>query len=229
MLLSLSRRKIVTTLIACAAVLVLIHSVVLAIYFYVGDEDVFDFVRLVDLDYEGNLPTLFSVLLFELNSVLLYLVYRFARDQNQTNGAYWLGLAIIFLYLGIDEGSRLHEELGDFTENFIDAEGFLYFPWVVPYAIAMLVATAVYFKFFLSLERPLQIRLFLCAVLFLSGAVGIEMFSAREADISGTSSLAYSVLYTIEESLEMAGLILFIDTLLLKLKDFSEKITIQIG
>lgn len=229
MLLSLSRRKIVTTLIACAAVLVLIHSVVLAIYFYVGDEDVFDFVRLVDLDYEGNLPTLFSVLLFELNSVLLYLIYRFVRDQKQSNGAYWFGLAIIFLYLGIDEGSRLHEELGDFTENFIDAEGFLYFPWVVPYAIALLVAVAIYFRFYLTLERPLQIRLFFCAVLFLGGAVGIEMFSAREADLSGTSSLAYSVLYTIEESLEMAGLILLIDTLLLKLVSLSEKITLEIG
>jgi len=50
-----------------AAVLIAIHIVILGIYYYVGDPDKFDFVRMFDLDMEQNIPTLFSSALM-LNS-----------------------------------------------------------------------------------------------------------------------------------------------------------------
>lgn len=214
MTLTFNRRKIVLTLAVFAFVLVLIHSIVLAIYFYIDNPDEFDFVRLIDLDYEGNIPTLFSSLLFLANGALLYLLCQATKQSERPGAAYWLGLALVFTFLGFDEGSRLHEEIGDLFENVVLSEGFLYFPWVIPYSIAFLVAIAIYFRFYLTLDRDLQVRLFLCAAVFLSGALGVEIISAREADLAGTSSLTYSVLYTIEESLEMAGLILLVDTLL---------------
>ncbi|MBT8113901.1 MAG: hypothetical protein KJP04_00875 [Arenicella sp.] len=229
MLISIHRKKFIRTLVWLAAVLIVVHSVVLAIYFYIDDPDEFDFVRLVDMDYEGNLPTLFSVFLFFINSVFLYLIYRIGKHKSQPFTAYWLGLACIFLFLGIDEGTRLHEELGDLVENFVDAKGVLYFPWVIPYVSALFIAGLIYFRFFLTLERPLQVRLMISAALFLSGAVGVEMISANEADQAGTSTLTYSVLYTIEETLEMAGLIFFAHTLLLKLDNISENISLKIG
>lgn len=214
MTLTFNRRKIILTLAVFAFILVLIHSIVLAIYFYVGNPDEFDFVRLIDLDYEGNIPTLFSSLLFLTNGVLLYCLYQATKQAEMPGAGYWLGLALVFTFLGFDEGSRLHEEIGDLFENVVLSEGYLYFPWVIPYSIAFIVAVAIYFRFYLTLERELQVRLFVCAAVFLSGALGVEIISAREADIAGTSSLSYSVLYTIEESLEMAGLILLVDTLL---------------
>ncbi|NND80879.1 MAG: hypothetical protein HKN50_00480 [Gammaproteobacteria bacterium] len=220
--LTLQRRRVTFTLAFCAGLLVLIHSIVLTAYYLINNPDVFDFVRLIDLDYEGNIPTLFSALLFFFNGLLLYLMYQAsAQSSAKSNAAggssgsgYWLGLALIFCYLGVDEGTRLHEEIGDIFENIVVADGLLYFPWVVPYSAALLIAVLIYFKFYLGLERSLQVRLFVSAVVFLSGAVGVEMLSAQEASVAGTSSLTYSVLYTIEESLEMAGLIILSDTLL---------------
>lgn len=228
MTITLNPNKLVLALSLCALVLVSVHSIVLGIYFYINDSDVFDFVRLIDLDYEGNLPTLFSSLIFLLNGLLLYVIYQSARQSKQLFAYYWLGLAVVFTFLGVDEGTRLHEEIGDLMEHVVEAKGLLYFPWVIPYSIAFLVAMVIYFRFYLSLERKLQIRLFLCAVIFLSGAVGLEILSAREADISGTSSLTYSILYTIEESMEMAGLILLIDTLIRKIQRESGAITIKL-
>lgn len=224
----INRRIITITLASIAFLLVLIHSIVLGIYFYINDPDVFDFVRLVDLDYEGNLPTIFSVLLFLLSGVLLYLIYLHNRAEHQAFRKYWLGLALIFVFLGFDEGTRLHEEIGDLFEHVVEAEGWLYFPWVIPYTTLFVIASAIYFRFYLTLDRWLQIRLFLCAVIFLGGAVGVELFSAREADEHGTSTLVYSILYTIEESMEMAGLILLINTLLLKLNRDSVDISVNI-
>ena len=46
-------------------------------------------------------------------------------------------------------------------------------------------------------------------LLFVGGAVGVEIISAREADIHGSESVYYSVLYTIEELFEMIGIAIF--------------------
>lgn len=227
MQLTLNRKKWVRFLTLFAFCLVLIHSMVLAIYFYIDDPSTFDFVRLIDLDYEGNIPTLFSSLLFLLNGLLLYLVSAHTRQSGQAYANYWLVLACVFVFLGFDEGTRLHEEIGDIFEQFVEAEGLLFFPWVIPYSIAFLIATAIYFRFYLTLDRTLQIRLFISAALFLSGALGFELLSATQADEYGTSSLSYSVLYTIEESLEMAGLIFLVHTLLAKLAADGRQITLE--
>lgn len=228
MTITLIRKKITLTLASIAALLVLIHSIVLVIYFYINDEDQFDFIRLIDLDYEGNIPTLFSALLFLISGTLFWLISKDVRRRGQKYAAYWLGLACVFVFLGFDEGTRLHEEIGDLFENVVDAEGWLYFPWVIPYSILFGIAMIIYFRFYLTLDRRLQIRLFICAVVFLSGAIGVELFSAREADAHGTDSMTYSILYTIEESLEMAGLILLIDTLLYKIGLNPGKVTIEV-
>lgn len=225
----LHTEKIVRWIVIVALSLVVVHSIVLAIYFYIDDPEVFDFVRLIDLDYEGNIPTLFSSLLFLLNGALLYCVYAGARQTGLRYSSYWLGLALIFVFLGFDEGTRLHEEIGDLFENVVVAEGLLYFPWVIPYSIVFGILVLLYFRFYLTLDRGLQLRLFWCAVIFLSGAIGVELLSAQEADESGTSSLSYSILYTIEESLEMAGLILLIDTLLKKLRGDQGQLTLQLS
>ncbi len=217
MTVNINRQTLVRALTLGAVLLIALHSIVLVIYFQIGDPTRFDFIRLIDLDYEGNIPTLFSSLLFLLNGGLFYLAFTDTRQAGRKFASYWLGLAIIFIFLGFDEGTRLHEEIGDLFENIVVAEGLLYFPWVIPYSIAFVLLTILYLRFYLSLSRDLQIRLALCAVVFLSGAIGVEIFSAREAETAGTSSISYSILYTIEESLEMAGLILLVDTLLRRL------------
>ncbi len=48
-------------------------------------------------------------------------------------------------------------------------------------------------------------------------ALGLEMFGAREAELSGYYTYPYSALYTLEEMFEMAGIILFTYGLLLVL------------
>ena len=212
--LALNPNRIVNVAIVIALALVGAHVSTLVLYYSINDPNQFDFVRLLDLDYEGNIPTLYSALIFIFNGCLLALIAQFYRQQNDRQSIYWLFMAFIFVFLGIDEGSRLHEEVGDWVENFVNARGFLYFPWVIPYSVVLLIVGLFYLRFYLRLDSSLKIRLAFSAILFLSGALGFELLSAVEADSVGTTSLRYSVLYTIEESLELSGLILFMHTLL---------------
>jgi len=52
----------------------------------------------------------------------------------------------------------------------------------------------------------------LSAGLYLSGAIGFEMLGGKSFEVNGLS-FTYRVLYTMEETLEMIGLAVFIYTL----------------
>jgi hypothetical protein len=47
-----------------------------------------------------------------------------------------------------------------------------------------------------------------------TGALGIELLGAREANLHGYYTVTYSLLYSLEEMLEMLGIVLFIYALL---------------
>ena len=64
------------------------------------------------------------------------------------------------------------------------------------------------------MERKIFWSFVAAAVIFLSGALGFELLGANESSQHGTDTVTYSVLYTIEESLEMFGVIYLIHILL---------------
>jgi hypothetical protein len=171
-----------------------------------------------DLDMERNVPTLFSSLLFMLNAILFYLLSVKERSKQGKKNYYWMGLSFVFAFLSFDESAKIHEQLGDLTENFVDATGILYYPWVISYGVLVLLLGIVYFRFFWSMERKLFYRFMIAAAIFLSGAIGFELLGAYESSLYGTTSPLYSLYYTIEESLEMFGLI-YLSSVLLSLLD----------
>jgi len=218
--LSLDSRSVASVLCSITALLTLIHIVILCIYYWIDDEEQFDFVRLIDMDYEGNIPTLFSSVLFFISALLFWMLGKWEGKQKQitssqpSNGRAWFGLAAVFVFLGVDEGTKIHEYVGDFMERFVEAEGFLYFPWIVPYVAVFIVLVILYLPFFLRLSAETKKGLVISAILFLTGAVVFDSVGGWEADRNSTSTILYSVLYTIEEVLEMLGLIMLIKTLM---------------
>ena len=106
-----------------------------------------------------------------------------AQARRQT--FYWLGLTILFLFLAIDEGAAIHEAVSTFLERYMNARGALYFLWVVPYGVATLVFALAFLKFVWELPKDTRARFVAAGLIFLSGALGIEMFGAREADLHG--------------------------------------------
>ena len=211
-------QKIIRGLLLAVLVLSVMHIGVLIAYFIIDDPDTFDFVRLVDFDYEANIPTLFSSLILFAASGLFLVLAALSITQMPRDRKFWVGLAVVFLFLGVDEGAKIHEKIGDWVEQFVNAEGYIYYPWVLPYVTVFLLLVAAYFKFYLRLPRHMQIGMFIAATMFLSGAVVLDMLGGNEADANGTSTIYYSVLYTIEEILEMTGVIVLIRSQLVYMK-----------
>ena len=145
---TMSRWGIVKFLSITAILLIIIHSGILVAYFAIDNPKKFDFVQMCDLDMERNIPTLFSSALFLISAFLFYLLSGLPQEKNKGNRRGWMGLSWIFVYLAFDESAKIHEQIGDYTENFVNASGYLYYPWVISYGILLLILGAIYVRFF---------------------------------------------------------------------------------
>jgi hypothetical protein len=205
-------------------ILVLAHIIQITAY-HLGH---IDYVRFIDLDIENNLPSFYSSMAIELCAVLLFIIY-LSKKQQLSGSWQWLMLAIIFAFLGFDETAQIHEEAGDFVTQMVNASGILYFPWVLPYGIAVGILGLTFLPWLLRLPRDTQMRFIIAGTVFITGAIIIEMISARYADIYDVSDWRYSITYTIEETLEMAGIVFFIRALLLYISETVHSVTVIVG
>lgn len=211
------RRSTVTRVLASVAgLLVLAHVGWQSVKYWTGHDYVFGLIKFFHLDEERNLPATFSALLLLSAASLLTFITVHERRKGSRDVARWAILAIGFAYMAIDEFGHIHEQLilpgrrllGDRTL------GVFYYAWVIP-AIAVVVVLAGYFRgFMLRLPTRTRFAFTLAAVLFVGGALGFEMFEGRHDELYGERNLAYMALVTVEEGLEMAGVIVFIDALL---------------
>ena len=162
-------------------------------------------IGFVSLSYEQNLPTWFSSHLIFLCAVMLAVI----SFSNQGHGAqfrrHWRGLAFIFAYISLDEAVEIHEGL-----NFIfETSGVLYFAWIVPFGLLLLMLAIAYQGFLRQLPRPVRRRFILSGGLYVGGALVMELPLGYWTDLYGDENLTYAMLDWVEESLEICGMLLF--------------------
>lgn len=212
----ISSRETVLLFLEFVIMLTVLHCIAQTVIFYTGNQELRWITGYVDLDIEKNIPSLYSGFALFVSSLLFLCISSLEEKKRR----YWLGLAAVFLFLSLDESFVLHERLSNYTEEYIKstgiikAGGLLYFPWIIPYSILMTILGLLYFRFILSLPRKTTVLLILSAIIFLIGAVWFDMLGGREAELHSYYTLTYIVLFTIEEFLEMIGVVLLIYTLL---------------
>lgn len=184
-------------------------------YFYIGNYNdlTFNLLQMFNFDTERNIPTLFSVFLLAFASILLGFIGYVYRQLKQSFMP-WTLLSLIFLFLALDETSSFHESLTPFLNGHFEANGLLYFSWVVPYGVITLLIGLSFIKFLASLPTHTNKLFIYSGLIYVSGAIGIEMLSGLYAQQNGDFNMVYTCLYSIEETLEMFGIALFIYALL---------------
>lgn len=209
------RRRVITCLWVGAACLIFAHLVMQYLMYGQGHDHVFGLTRMFDLDEEANLPTWFSSLLILVAAVLLA---RIAADASRGNGAahYWWVLAAGFALMSIDEVAMVHELFNDpqRISSASRSSPLLTYTWVVPYAL-LVAGLGIYFVRFLAL-LPLatRIRFIVAGGVYVGAALGLEFIEGFVVRLQGHDSIEDSLLTTMQELLEISGVILFIDALL---------------
>lgn len=213
------------------------------------------FITLFDLDLESNLPTFYNCILFFVCSGL-FLAHSRLWSVKQRYG--WLVMTGACAFLGLDEGSQIHEKfmlvtlrLLNHGQNSGTDMGWLYYAWVIPYGIAAALLVLTLTKWMLALDSGMRRGFILSGVIYVTGAVFMEMYSGRVAEHLDPSflppgamdhlpcevypanschlyiSARYIAAYTLEETLEMAALVVCAYTLVQGLG--RERVTIEIA
>lgn len=181
-------------------------------------------------DREDSLPTYYSALLLFCSALVLSIIAFLKRREKDLFAVHWTILSLIFLALSIDEAVSFHEYLIEPLRAKFQLDGALRFPWVIAGGIFVLVFGFSYLKFFFALSKNMKMLFFMSAAIYILGVIGFEMIGGviyKGSTGVSDKSLLYMVVMTIEETLEMLGISLFIITLLKYIKSYTPKLKLN--
>lgn len=167
-----------------------------------------------DLDGEFNVPNLYQTLLLFLCVGLLLMIAQAAKKSDKVYVQQWRCLALFFVYLACDEGVELHEMTIKPLRQIFGTSGFFYYAWVILAAMMVPIFAALYFRFLMDLPTKFRWLFLSAGGLFITGAAGMEMIGGYVRNVYGLESPQYVAETIMEESLEMAGILIFIYALL---------------
>lgn len=170
-------------------------------------------IKLFDFNLEANLPTYFSSLVLMFNGFILAMI-GFAHKRLGDRFWHWLGLSAIFIFLAFDEMIQIHEQLRAPMEALFNTSGLLYFAWFIPYLAVTILIVIAYFKFMMRLPKRVLKLFIIAGILYVGGAVGMEMLGGWHAEIHTEYTFTYAMMYSFEELLEMSGAVVFLYALL---------------
>ncbi|WP_109314026.1 hypothetical protein [Ruegeria sp. AU67] len=175
-----------------------------------------------DLNTERKVGAIFSTGLLAACGLLM--LYSAFLERNQSTAAIgWVLFACILLYMAGDEFFQLHERSGaligmkgKFGDHVVPG-------WVRVMAIVVTLLCILMSYFWWKLPIDLRVRLFIAAIVFLTGAMGIEIISSAYVMKHGPDNFAYAKLAALEEGLEMIGVLIVIDSMLLHIGNLSTR------
>lgn len=166
----------------------------------------------VDVNQERSLPTFYSAGILFLASLILFVIASAAHQSRDPFRTKWFVLSIGFFMMMLDEVLSFHERLGAPTARLLggDLPSVLYFTWVVPAILLVIVVGAYMLKFVRGLPSRIRMIFLIAGAVYVGGSVGLEIvggwwLAQGQADSFGSVLLAH-----LEEAGEMAGVIVFI-------------------
>jgi hypothetical protein len=205
-------RRVAIVLAAVAGTIVVVSVILNVIKVLAGAGSINWLVELFRLNQEQNIPSFLAGLLWLTSAVLFGWVWRVQAAVGDRRVS-WLLLSLLFLFFAYDELFEVHELLIVPMRERFGLSGLLHFAWIPVYLLLVAGVAWVFWPAWRDLERRLKMWFAAAAATFLSGAVFFEMLGgARYTGAEG--DVVYGMLYTIEESLELAGLIMLVYALL---------------
>ena len=171
-------------------------------------------VRLLWVDGEGNVPAWYSAVLLFLCALLLAAITLAQHHQADGKLSGWLFLTLIFFFLSLDEIAQFHELSITPLRTRFELTGFFHYAWIVPATLAVVLFVLAYAKFIARLPARTRQLFLLAGAVYIAGALGVEAVSGKQASLHGEHNLTYHAIITVEELFEMAGITLFLYSLL---------------
>ena len=195
--------------------LTFVSTAVLSVGWITGHTYLMGLVPLFNVGKEANVPTWYSSFALLLCSALFYAIASAEKAAKTHHAFHWRALAVIFLFFSADEASSIHETIGGVFERVFHTSIFTNYGWAAPGAVLAVVVGLLFARFLIHLPAATR-RLFIIAgALYMAGVSGMEVVSLRWGLAYGTGNVGYRLLATLEELLEMMGVVVLIYALAL--------------
>lgn len=169
-------------------------------------------LQLFSLSNEWNIPAFFSAFLLFFAFLLLLFITVAEHKRKRASFRYWGTLAFGFLLMTIDELCSLHEKLIPPMRALMGngPYGFFFFSWVIVAIPVVFILILFFSKFWWQLPEKTRRTFLIAAVVYLGGCLGLELIGGYYLETYGIFNMTFCLLETMEESLEMGGVIIFI-------------------
>jgi hypothetical protein len=190
------------------------------------------FIRLFNLDGEANISAWYSSSALLLCSFLLGII---ALAKKMNHGRYvfhWGFLSVVFLYLSVDEAAMLHEMTLKPLQSLLHLGGFLYYAWIIPAGVAVLILGLTYVRFLAHLAPKTRWLFVIAGLIYVGAAIGVESINGRYVELYNqgiASDGMITIIVTVEEFLEMVGVVVFVYALLDYMQSSDARVRFYVG
>lgn len=160
--------------------------------------------QLFDLDEEQSVPNWYSSAALGFAALLAAGIASRVRRLALADAARWGAVAWVLFYLCFDEVAGVHETVNSLST----------IAWTIPFGLLALVIGAWMLPWVMRLPVATRNGFIFSGVLYVMGAVGIELLTSQFFDESNKRQFSYALYTVAEEGLEMLGAVLTIRTLL---------------
>jgi hypothetical protein len=217
-LLEASPRRVFRTMLAIALILAGVNLTLQAVHFLTPIK-MAGLVRLFNLAREGNVPTWYQSSTLLLCAALAAVVAVRQWTDRAPFRMHWVLTSLFCLYLSADEAASIHEMTVKPLRAAFDTSGLLYYPWIVIGGAAAVTLAVLSRRFLAGLPARTRHTVILAAAIFVTGALGVEALGGRYAEVHGRANFAYGAIATLEETLEMIGVLIAVRALLEYIRD----------
>lgn len=222
-MMTISAGRVLKILLILIAAFVLLNLASIWLMQNPGSEWQTGMAKSLNMDSEASIPTWFNQSIWLVSSALALLIASAMKKAEDSWWKHWVAVGAVSLYISIDEGAALHEILANPTRSALGIQqGVLYFAWIIPMGAVVIAVVLAFLKFWQKLPVVTRTLFATAAGIFLAGSVGVEMVSAEYLS-SNSRDAGFYLLTTLEESMEMIGVSVFIFALLDYLKDVPKK------
>ena len=209
-------RRVLRALVAATVILIVMSAVAQSLILFLPDFPFRDGIyRFFSADSEPSLPTLYSTVLFLVSALLAGVIARARTGADQPSSRQWAAVSLLLLILALDEFASFHEGSVIIIRKLlgIPGGGWLATSWVLLGAVVAVLLLVVSLPFLRGLPPATRRRFLWAGLLFVTGAMGMEVLGGLVAEIS-FSNVPVVAISTLEELLEMLGLAVLVYALL---------------
>jgi hypothetical protein len=230
--LSVPVRRLATwlaVLIATFSVVSLVGQVVTE--FVIVENDYADRIaHWLDVNAEASIPTWYATVTLLACSLLLGVIAVSTRRQGRPFGLQWALLAAGFALLSLEEVIGVHSQATKVLRRLADdVDGpVLLVGLGVVGLVGLLVVVLLFARWFIALPRQWRIWFAVGSAIYLAGVFGSDAVGDYLAPAAGEASLPYILVLTLEEALEMTGVLIIIVALLEYVRTFVGPVTVAV-